>query len=191
MIIWINGTFGVGKTTAAQGLQQRIKGSHVFDPELTGQLLRQQLPQADQPDDFQDAPLWRRLNLLLLEQLDQASAVILVPMTLTNSTYFEEIIGALRKTGHQVHHVTLMASPKTVRRRLRSRFERGHSWGGKQAEDRLRELSHPLFSHHLQTDAMSKQQIVDAIGLVCNLRLLPPRSVRDRIETAGLREIKV
>ncbi|WP_235188870.1 AAA family ATPase [Exiguobacterium artemiae] len=24
MIIWINGTFGVGKTMAAQGLQQRI-----------------------------------------------------------------------------------------------------------------------------------------------------------------------
>ena len=175
MIIWINGTFGVGKTTAAHGLQQRIKGSHLFDPELTGQLLRQQLPQEQQTGDFQDEPLWRRLNLLLLEQLDQASAVIIVPMTLTNSGYFEEIIGALRKNGHQVHHVTLMASPKTVRRRLRSRFERGQSWGGKQAEERLRELSDPLFSYHIETDGMSKRQIVDAVGLRCNLQLLPPQ----------------
>ncbi|MCY1691743.1 hypothetical protein OVA29_14550 [Exiguobacterium sp. SL14] len=45
MIIWINGTFGVGKTTAATGLQQRWSGSHIFDPEETGYFLRAQLLQ--------------------------------------------------------------------------------------------------------------------------------------------------
>ncbi|MDI3234774.1 AAA family ATPase [Exiguobacterium antarcticum] len=178
MIIWINGTFGVGKTTAARGLQKRIKGSHLFDPELTGQLLRRQLPQENRIDDFQDEPLWRRLNLLLLEQLDQTATVVIVPMTLTNPDYFEEIVGILRTKGHQVRHVTLMASPETVRRRLRSRFERGQSWGGKQVETRLRELKHPFFLNHVDTDGMSKHQIVDVIGLLCDIRLLPPRRPR-------------
>lgn len=174
MIIWINGTFGVGKTTAARGLQQRIKGSHLFDPELTGQLLRQQLPRETQTDDFQDEPLWRQLNLMLLEQVDQPSAVIIVPMTLTNPDYFDEIIGSLRDKGHQVQHVTLMASPKTIRRRLRSRFERAQSWGGRQAAERLRALAYPVFSHHVDTDDLSKQQIVDVIGLLCDIPLSPP-----------------
>ncbi|WP_235188869.1 zeta toxin family protein [Exiguobacterium artemiae] len=141
---------------------------------MTGQLLRQQLPRETLADDFQDEPLWRQLNLVLLEQLDQPSAVIIVPMTLTNPDYFDEIIGALRSNGHQVQHVALMASPATIRRRLRSRFERAQSWGGRQADERLRALAHPVFSNHVDTDDLSKQQIVDVIGLLCDIQLMPP-----------------
>ena len=39
MIIWINGTFGAGKTTAAYELQKRVKNSFVFDPERFGYVL--------------------------------------------------------------------------------------------------------------------------------------------------------
>ncbi|MGI1805031.1 AAA family ATPase [Exiguobacterium sp. TDN 0502] len=171
MIIWINGTFGVGKTTAAKGLQQRWKGSYIFDPEETGYFLRAQLP--ENKDDFQDEPLWRTFNRQLLEQLNTEDARIIVPMTLTNPEYFQEIIGTLRDSGHDVRHIALMAKETTVKRRLISRLEHPNSWGGKQAKQRLRQLSDPLFSRQIKTDDLTKGQIVDAIALVTGIGLSP------------------
>lgn len=173
MIIWINGTFGVGKTTAAKGLQKRWSGSYIFDPEETGYFLRAQLP--ENKDDFQDEPLWRTFNRQLLEQLDTEDARIIVPMTLTNPAYFQEIIGTLRETGHDVRHIALMAKETTVKRRLISRFERPNSWGGQQAEQRLRQLSDPLFSQQIETDDLTKGQVIDAIALVTGIGLSPAR----------------
>ena len=39
MIIWLNGTFGAGKTTTARQLVQRLANTRLFDPELVGYLL--------------------------------------------------------------------------------------------------------------------------------------------------------
>lgn len=33
MIIWLNGTFGAGKTTTAHELAKLVPGSRLFDPE--------------------------------------------------------------------------------------------------------------------------------------------------------------
>jgi hypothetical protein len=41
---------------------------------------------------------------------------IIVPMTLTDAAYFNEIIGRLRADGFLVHHFALLAGPSTVRR---------------------------------------------------------------------------
>ncbi|TQS23083.1 hypothetical protein [Microbispora sp. KK1-11] len=40
MIVWLNGTFGVGKTTTAAELVRLIPGAHFFDPEQVGVMLR-------------------------------------------------------------------------------------------------------------------------------------------------------
>jgi adenylate kinase family enzyme len=44
MIIWLNGTFGAGKTTTARELVATTPGARLFDPELVGYLLRAILP---------------------------------------------------------------------------------------------------------------------------------------------------
>ncbi|HFI0633120.1 TPA: hypothetical protein ACGO4G_001718 [Streptococcus suis] len=59
MIIWLNGPFGVEKTALANILHERIKNSYLYDPELLGDFLQHQLPQAVCPEDFQDYPVWR------------------------------------------------------------------------------------------------------------------------------------
>ena len=40
MIVFINGPFGVGKTTVAERLVGRLPGSLLFDAELVGSFLR-------------------------------------------------------------------------------------------------------------------------------------------------------
>ncbi len=39
MIIWINGTFGVGKTTVSNELHKKLKDSFVYDPEKAGEFI--------------------------------------------------------------------------------------------------------------------------------------------------------
>jgi len=44
MIIWINGTFGAGKTTTACELHKRKPNSTVYDPERFGYVLMANIP---------------------------------------------------------------------------------------------------------------------------------------------------
>ena len=44
-MIWLNGTFGAGKTATAYLLQSRLPHASVFDPENAGFYLRQNLPE--------------------------------------------------------------------------------------------------------------------------------------------------
>src|SRR2546423_14068933 len=64
MIIMINGSFGVGKTTVARLLRDSFRGSMIFDPEWAG-LVLMRLPKwiklsGSGSDDFQHIELWRR-----------------------------------------------------------------------------------------------------------------------------------
>lgn len=59
-MIWINGTFGGGKTTAGLALVEGIPALRLFDPEVVGYMLAHSLK--DQAfTDFQDLPAWRAL----------------------------------------------------------------------------------------------------------------------------------
>jgi hypothetical protein len=56
VIIWLNGTFGCGKTSTAAKLHSLVPSSRVFDPETVGYMLQPNL--ADHPaSDFQHWPL--------------------------------------------------------------------------------------------------------------------------------------
>jgi adenylylsulfate kinase-like enzyme len=43
VIIWLNGTFGAGKTTTGRLLSQRSQRLRLFDPEWVGYMLRENL----------------------------------------------------------------------------------------------------------------------------------------------------
>jgi hypothetical protein len=60
VILWLNGTFGSGKTTTALELLPMIASSRLFDPEAVGYMLQPNL--SDHPvSDFQHWPPWRPL----------------------------------------------------------------------------------------------------------------------------------
>jgi hypothetical protein len=59
LIIWINGSFGAGKTTLAGELKRRMPEAVLFDPEYVGYILREWVPVPT--GDFQDLPSWREL----------------------------------------------------------------------------------------------------------------------------------
>ena len=52
-LIWLNGTFGAGKTSVGRKLVKSLPNARIFDPEQVGFMLRHFLV-AEPVSDFQD-----------------------------------------------------------------------------------------------------------------------------------------
>ena len=118
MIVWINGAFGGGKTTLAEELQRRLPDAMPFDPESVGRILTKWVP-APESNDFQDIPLWRKLVAgFALGLTAEYGRTLIVPMTLVNPEYREEIFGLIGKTGERIVHVFLEVPADELYRRI-------------------------------------------------------------------------
>ncbi|OMI29051.1 tunicamycin resistance protein [Bacillus haynesii] len=174
MIIWINGAFGSGKTQTAFELHRRLKKSYVYDPEKMGFAMRSMVPAEIAEDDFQHYALWREFNYSMLSCLsDTYSGILIVPMTIVNPGYFEEMIGRLRQDDRTVYHFTLMASKDILHKRLRSRAEGKNSWAAKQIDRCIEGLSDKTFEEHINTDHMSIQNVAETIAAKAGLTIDP------------------
>ena len=171
-IIWLNGAFGAGKTTVARRLTTLMPDAMTLDPEDIGAMLRKVIPAARRTDDFQDLSLWRRLTVAAVEGvLQDHPGLLLVPMTVVNAGYFDETVGELRRSGITVHHVTLVADPKTIRRRLllRPLHPRATRWALARVERCTRALQSPRFATHLTTDSRSASEVAAAVRRLASL----------------------
>ena len=67
MIIVLNGSFGVGKSSTAEALLARLPNAMIFDPEIVGQMVRfitlNVRKGHEDTDDFQDIAMWRTDSL--------------------------------------------------------------------------------------------------------------------------------
>lgn len=173
MLIWINGPFGVGKTHTAFELHRRLPGSFVCDPEHHGFALFKTIPPSLR-GDFQDLPIWRKTTFETLRYLAEHHAgPVIVPMTLVQPAYFEEIVGRLKQEGHDVRHFALLASRDTLLRRLRTRGDLVSSWPAQQIDRCLHALQDPLFAGHLNTEHKSIPELAEHIAGCCGLDLQP------------------
>ncbi|WP_055563057.1 NUDIX hydrolase [Streptomyces atriruber] len=124
MIVWINGAFGAGKTSAARELIELIPNSTLFDPEVIGGALPCLLPpkRLDEVGDYQDLPIWRRLVIDTAAALHaEVGGVLVVPMTLLRQEYRDEIFGGLAARRITVHHVLLAPDETILRERISGR----------------------------------------------------------------------
>ena len=84
-VVWINGSFGVGKTTVAKLLQRKILTAKIYDPEPWGFLTQRAARLVGQRiGDFQTQALWRRGTILGIRLMGLRSRVLLVPMTVSD-----------------------------------------------------------------------------------------------------------
>ncbi|MEC3978886.1 AAA family ATPase [Amycolatopsis sp. H20-H5] len=108
MIAWLNGTFGVGKTTTARELTQLIPQSRIFDSEQIGYMLRHVL--TEPVDDFQDWPPWRPLvTRTAVEILNYVGGTLIIPQTVLVERYAREIFQGFDSEGIPVQHFVLHA----------------------------------------------------------------------------------
>jgi hypothetical protein len=189
VIIWNNGAFGSGKTQTAFQLHRRTSNSYVYDPENAGLFIQKNIPKSIHKDDFQDYIMWREFTYAMLKYLDQEyDGLIIVPMTIVNPRYFNEIVGKLREDGIIIDHYALCATRVTLLKRLRTRGDGNKSWSARQIDRCIEGLSNFIFTHHIFTDKMTIEDNVQYIASLSNIKLLPDsrgkiRRAYDRVKT--------
>ncbi len=118
LICWVNGTFGVGKTTTATAIVERQPRFRLFDPEIVGYMLQAQLKGVEF-DDFQELGAWRRLVPLVAAEVAETTGQGLVAVqTVLSEHYWKELHSAIVDRGFQVFHIVLDCGPDALKARI-------------------------------------------------------------------------
>jgi hypothetical protein len=134
MIIWIDGAFGSGKTTLVTELHRRWPDALVFDAEQIGYVLREivEVPTGN----FQDLRLWRKqVAAMAIGLVEEYGRPLLVPMTLVEAGYADDIFAAVRARGILLQHVYLDVPADELARRIGARI---HAPGDPEREASIR-----------------------------------------------------
>jgi len=172
MVILINGSFGIGKTTVARLLSKRIKKSVILDPELIGfvlQRLSRFIPLRGRgTDDFQDISLWRKatfVSTFLLHRITRRN--IIVPMAYSNLDYVNQLRLGLIKKGIAIHRFCLVAPIEVVHERLKKRGTIATTEEGKWVYPRVSKCcavhKDPEFNQQIDTEKLTPQETTDEI----------------------------
>ena len=177
MIIWLIGAFGSGKTTVAFELNKRLSKSFVYDPENLGFFIRHNIPENLHKDNFQDHDQWRYFNYDLLKYVAESyDGIIIVPMTIINIEYYQEIIERLKKDGIRLDHYILYANKKTLNRRLNKRLELGETFARVQMDDCIEFFDNIVTEYKIYTDQLNVDQVVNEVAQKSQLKLLKNRN---------------
>jgi len=170
MIVWINGTFGVGKTTTA-GLVAERTDWRLFDPEHVGYLLQSNM--ADIAcDDFQDLGPWRTLVPVVADEIFLATPnpAMLAVQTVLDETCWTELRAGFGRRERDIHHVVLDCQPTELRRRIES--------------DEVEAQAKDWRLDHLDRYAEAKPWLTRSADTVLDTTDLDPGAVADGIVAA-------
>lgn len=172
MIVMINGSFGVGKTTVARLLRSTLPGSAIYDPEWAGIVLMRlsKLARLKSPGvkDFQDIGLWRASAVAGIRLFRSfVHGPVIVPMTFSRRTYFDEVVHGIRRLDSDVRVFCLKASLPTLKRRLVGRGTRVEGpeaeWIARRIVECVEAHRDPHFGEPVDTEDRSARQVAGDI----------------------------
>lgn len=121
MIVWLNGTHGVGKTTTSTLVQQLLPDARVLDAEKVGEVLMDIKPGLPAMDNFQHWEPWRPLVVETARRvLEYTGGTLVMPMTVLVESYWREISDGLAGHGIPIRHFVLHADQATLRDRIQN-----------------------------------------------------------------------
>jgi adenylylsulfate kinase-like enzyme len=167
VIIWLNGTFGAGKTTTAKELVGRLRNARHFDPELVGDLLMEAL--SDQEfGDFQDLPPWRELVPVFTEKIaDFTGQHLIAVQTVLREEYWGELVAAFKGTSLDIFHVLLHVDSDELAERIKA--------------DEIEPRARQWRLDHIADYENSRPWMESAADLVINTTNLSVAAVAERI----------
>jgi hypothetical protein len=158
VILWLNGAFGVGKTTTAQALRERAPTWRPFDPEQVGMLLTASLTGVTF-NDFQELPPWRSLVPAVASEVSEFTGDdLLVVQTVLVQDYWDEMQASFGERQQKVVHV-LLDAPATV---LESRI-RG---------DSIERSAEKWWLDHVESYELARSWLLPGADLVVNTGVL-------------------
>lgn len=170
MILFINGSFGVGKTTVARILRRQIAGSVLFNPEWTGSVLMR-LPikfKGSGTDDFQDIDLWRKSVVGAVKIFRRfVGETVIVPMAFCRKDYFDEVINGINEFESRLRVFCLKAKFETIIKRLEKRGEKiesgGENWTVRKAKRCIESHKNEHFGETVNADELDATEVAAEI----------------------------
>lgn len=171
MIIWINGPYGVGKSTLAEVLQKYLPNSFIFDAEQVGNAVRDNMPARFFRETFEEFPLWQEMCYRLLKELDEVyDGCVLVPMTLKLPASHDAILQRLRDFGAEIVHILLEADHDTVHDRIIQRGEEEDCWCMQNIDTCIRAQKDYPCDLRLQTAGKTVEELAHQVVRAFNLK---------------------
>jgi hypothetical protein len=166
MILFINGPFGVGKTSVAKVLVQKMPHSMLYDPEAIGAVLHRVFGPFWKAEDFQDYALWRHLLVVGARMVKMVSTrTLVIPMTVWRRDLFDPIIAGLRKVDPDLSCFRLTAPRDVLLDRIASDTEDRDAYGWRMAhvEACLKSSRDPAFGTEICTDGRTHVEVAGQI----------------------------
>ncbi|MFA6250807.1 MAG: AAA family ATPase [Candidatus Shapirobacteria bacterium] len=166
MIVFINGSFGVGKSSVAGLLVQKISNSLLYDAEEVGYMLRKIGKPVGFPEDFQDLPAWRILTVKTAQLLKQQyNKNLIMPLCVWNELYFDEIVSGLKAIDKYFYHFCLVADRQTILKRHSNRNDSLEvtKWVHDRVDKCLASHGSPKFGVRVQTENKSAEEVTEEI----------------------------
>ena len=166
MILFLNGPFGVGKTSVSKVLVEKIPNAMLYDPEVIGSILQRVPVQLKKVDDFQDYALWHTLVVEVARLLRKASArPLVIPLTVWRRDYFDSITARLRRVDPDLACFRLTASDDVLVRRILSdsQDKEAYAWRMSHVEVCIAASRDPAFGVEVWTDGRTPAGVADAI----------------------------
>jgi hypothetical protein len=165
MILFINGPFGVGKTSVARLLVQKLPRAVLYDPEVIGAFLHK-FSGPFRKEDFQDYAPWRILLVGGARLLRIASPrTLVVPMTVYRRDLFDRIVAGLRRADPDLSCFRLTVPREVLLDRISSDTEDlgAYPWRTSHLEVSLRVSQDPAFGKGMPTEDRTPAEVADQI----------------------------
>jgi hypothetical protein len=166
MILFINGPFGVGKTSVARLLVQKMPHSMLYNPEAIGAVLHRVLGPFWKAADYQDYALWRPLLVGGARLLKTGSTrTLVIPMTVWRRDLFDLIVAGLRRVDPDLSCFRLTASRDVLIDRIASDTEDRDAYGWRMAhvEVCMKSSRDPAFGTEICTDGRTPVEVAGQI----------------------------
>lgn len=130
MIIWVDGTYCVGKTTVAKRLKERLGGttelleSDYYSNETLKKIVEEAEAAHRMPNIGGTLPqnnmrFIREFKNLIAKKSENSDKKLIVDMALTRIECKENLFDCLQKEGKNIEHIILTADIETIKERIK------------------------------------------------------------------------
>lgn len=170
MMVFLNGPFGIGKTTTARLLVERIPHARLYDPELVGAFLRAILGKLERVSDYQDFRLWPRLTVEVARLLRVTSRrSLVIPMTIARRDRFDFITSRLRRLDPDLLCVRLTAPREVLMQRISGSSE-GQQWRLDHVDEGMALSRDPELGREIRTEGRTPSEVADELVAILATR---------------------
>jgi hypothetical protein len=166
MILFLNGPFGVGKTTVARLLARKLPHAMLYDPEAIGFVLRRTLGPFTKVEDYQDYSFWPTVIIGGARLFKTVSGrTLLIPMTMWRRSVFDPVVAGLRRVDPNLRCFRLTAPREVLVKRISSDTEDkgAHAWRASHVETCLEAMRDPAFGTEVQTEGLAPAAVAGRI----------------------------